>query len=99
MENNYVVSGLTRKRAELAGILEDARARVQRIETDLDCLDRTIRLLRPNFAVEAIRPKAIRGECKSRCRGPRAPAAWSRQESGHLAVEQPLDDADLRGRD
>lgn len=57
MENEHVLSGLIRKRAEIAGQLEAAQMQVRQLITDLDSLDATIRLFAPSFDIAALRPK------------------------------------------
>jgi hypothetical protein len=58
---DYVLAGLVKRRAELAGEAEAIRARLARIATDLGHLDATIRLFDPDFNVTAIRAKRPRG--------------------------------------
>ena len=60
MENSYVIAGLVKRRAELAGEAETLKARIARIGTDLGHLDATIRLFDPNYDLAAIRPKRVR---------------------------------------
>ena len=62
MENSYVITGLVKRRAELAGEAETLKARIARIGTDLGHLDATIRLFDPNYDLAAIRRKRARGE-------------------------------------
>ena len=56
MENVIVLSGLTRKRAETAGEIVRMNREVERLERDLACLDRTIRIFDPSAAPDTIRP-------------------------------------------
>jgi hypothetical protein len=56
---DFAISGLARKRAELAGELRELEARAAQLRADLFHLNATIRLLDPNAAPEAIRPKRI----------------------------------------
>ena len=58
---DYVLSGLTKRRSELAGEAETLRARLAQIATDLDHLDAVIRQFDPNYDLGAIRPKRPRG--------------------------------------
>ena len=60
MENSYVIAGLVKRRAELAGEAEALKARIARVATDLGHLDATIRLFDPDFDLAAIRPKRVR---------------------------------------
>jgi hypothetical protein len=58
--NAFVVSGLVKRRAELAGDIEKAHEALRRMVLDLENLDATILQFEPDFKVEAIRPKAFR---------------------------------------
>lgn len=64
--NAFVVSGLVKRRAELAGEIERTHEALRKMVADLETLDATIIQFEPNFQVEAIRPKAFR-----------PPADWS----------------------
>src|SRR5580698_3995234 len=55
MENAIVLSGLTRKRAYLAGELIQLGKRLTELRGDIDCLDRTMRLFDPTIEPQAIR--------------------------------------------
>ena len=57
---DLAVAALARKRAELAGEIEAALAKVARQRADLVHLDAVIRLLDPAAEAEAIRPKIPR---------------------------------------
>ncbi len=57
---DYVVSGLVKRRAELAGEAEALKAHLAQIATDLGHLDATIHLFDPDFDLAAIRPKRLR---------------------------------------
>lgn len=56
MENEHVLSGLIRKRAELAGELIAIDARAEQIRADLGCIDGAIRVFDPSIAAATIRP-------------------------------------------
>lgn len=58
--DTFVLSGLVRKRAELAGDIETAQANLQKMIRDLENLDSTIRLFDADYQIEAIRPTAFR---------------------------------------
>ncbi len=62
MSDGYqlTLSGLVRKRADLAGSIERTQADLQRMIRELEHLDATIHLFDPNYQVEAIKPKAFR---------------------------------------
>ncbi|MBK8209655.1 MAG: hypothetical protein IPK78_06425 [Rhodospirillales bacterium] len=53
------VSGLIRKRKEIAGQIEDAQLRLRQAIIDLDNIDATIRLFRPDIDLEEIRPSPL----------------------------------------
>src|SRR4051812_29854840 len=57
---DYVVSGLVKRRAELAGEADALRARIAQIATDIGHLDAVIRQFDPDYDLAAIRPKRVR---------------------------------------
>ena len=62
---DLAVSALTRKRAELAGRIEHARAELDAMLASLAAVDTTLRLFDPGIRVQAIRPKPfppVRGQ-------------------------------------
>lgn len=59
MANENVLSGLIRKRAEVAGELEAAQQRVRQLIIDIDNVDATIRIFAPDIDLEEIRPKPL----------------------------------------
>jgi hypothetical protein len=58
--NAFVVGGLLKRRAELAGDIEKAHEALRKMVVDLENLDATIVQFEPNFRVETIKPKAFR---------------------------------------
>jgi hypothetical protein len=58
--NAFVVSGLVKRRAELAGDIEKAHEALRRMVLDLENLDATILQFEPDFRLETIKPKAFR---------------------------------------
>lgn len=58
--NAFVVSGLVKRRAQLAGDIEKAHEALRRMVLDLENLDATILQFEPDFRLEAIKPKAFR---------------------------------------
>ncbi len=58
---DYVLAGLTKRRAELTGEADALRARLVQIGTDLDHLDAVIRQFDPDYALGSIRAKRPRG--------------------------------------
>jgi hypothetical protein len=59
MVADHVLSGLLRKRAELAGEIEHADTMLRQLRIDLDALDQTIRLFDPDIDLEEIKPKPL----------------------------------------
>ena len=58
--NDFVVPALVKRRAETAGELEKAQARVRELYADLGALDAVIRQLQPDYPLHAIRAKTRR---------------------------------------
>jgi hypothetical protein len=58
--NSFVLPGLLKRRAELAGDIEAAHNALRRIILDLENLDATILQFDPTYQVETIKPKAFR---------------------------------------
>lgn len=57
---DYLLAGLTKRRAELTGEIERTHAVLRKMVDDLENLDQTIRQFASDFQVETIRPKAFR---------------------------------------
>jgi hypothetical protein len=57
---DYVLTGLVKRRAELAGEIEHTHERLRTMILDLEHLDATILQFDPNFIAESIKPKAFR---------------------------------------
>ena len=57
---DYVLAGLTKRRAELAGEAEALRVRLAQIATDTGHLDAVIRQFDPDYNLGSIRPKRPR---------------------------------------
>ena len=57
---DYVLTGLVKRRAELAGEIEATHDRLRKMIEDLEKLDSVILQFDPTHQVEAIRPKAFR---------------------------------------
>lgn len=57
---DYVLTGLTKRRAEVTGEIEALHDRLSKLLADLENLDATIRQFAPDFQVETIRPRAVR---------------------------------------
>ena len=58
--NAFVVAGLVKRRAELAGDIEKAHEGLRKMVQDLENLDATSVQFDPAFQVESIKPKAFR---------------------------------------
>lgn len=59
MAETHVVSALIRKRAEIAGQIEQTQSDLRQLIIDLDNLDATIRLFKPDIDLEEIKPKPL----------------------------------------
>jgi len=57
---DYVLTGLVRRRAELAAEIEQTHERLRRLVADLEHLDSTILQFDPTCELEAIKPRAFR---------------------------------------
>ena len=63
--NEFVLPGLVKRRAMLAGQLEAANAEAARLHTDLAAVDAVIRQINPTYKVDAIaskRPRMVAAE-------------------------------------
>lgn len=56
MENEHVLAGLVRKRAEIAGRLAAAQAEAARLAKALEAIEATIRLFSPDADLPPLRP-------------------------------------------
>lgn len=59
MDNDHVLSGLLRKRAEMAGEIDGLAAVLQEKMVALDHLDATIRVFKPDIDLETVKPKTV----------------------------------------
>ena len=59
MAEPHVVTALIRKRGEIAGQLEHTQTQLRQLVIDLDNLDATLRLFKPDIDLEEIRPKPL----------------------------------------
>jgi hypothetical protein len=57
---DYVLQGLVKRRAELAGEIEETHARLRKMIDDLEKIDSVILQFDPQHDVEGIKPKAFR---------------------------------------
>jgi len=59
MEHDNLVSGLIRKRAEIAGLIEAAQDHLRNMQTDLAHVDGTLRLFRPDINLSGIKVRPM----------------------------------------
>lgn len=65
---NYMVEGLAKTRAELAGEIERTHQRLRELANDFGHIDATLQIFAPNLVVESIAPNVFR-----------PPADWSKR--------------------
>ncbi len=105
--SELVISGLIKRRAQLAGDIESTHEALRKMVLDLESLDATIVQFDPDFQVESIKPKAFRPPKDWANRGQMSRMILStlRQASEPLTsrdialqmlVERALDKSDLR---
>jgi hypothetical protein len=58
MENEHVIGGLIRKRAEIAGQIEHTQAALRKLVTELDAIDAAIRIFDPTADISSIKTRA-----------------------------------------
>jgi hypothetical protein len=59
MSDENLLAGLIRKRAEIAGKIEATQMQVRQLIIDIDNVDATIRLFKPDIDLEEIKPKLL----------------------------------------
>lgn len=59
MPDTFVISGLLKKRGEIAGKIEAAQGQLQMLISDLDSLDVTIRIFKPDIDLAEVKPKPL----------------------------------------
>lgn len=105
--NAFVLSGLVKRRAELAGDIEKTHEALRKMVLDLENIDATIVQFDPDFRVETIQPKAFRPPKDWSNRGQMsriilsilrqaAEPLTSRDIALQLLVERALDKSDQR---
>ncbi|WP_293879845.1 hypothetical protein [Sphingomonas sp.] len=57
---DYMVEGLVKRRAQLAGDMHHAHERLRSLAVDLEHIDATLRLVAPDLVIEGIAPKLWR---------------------------------------
>ncbi|MDP6705427.1 MAG: hypothetical protein QF893_03700 [Alphaproteobacteria bacterium] len=75
MTEQYVVAGLIRKRASLAGEIEQTHERLHQTVQELEHLDATLRMFDPDYPLETIKPKELR-----------PPPDWAKRDALSRAV-------------
>lgn len=106
MTETHVVTALIAKRAELAGMLEHHHTTVRQLMIDLDAIDQSLRLFKPDIELDDIKPKpmpprhaAYKGEVARIVLGTlrTAKRACSTQElTMHVMAERGMNTADKR---
>jgi hypothetical protein len=72
MAEAHVVTALTAKRSEMAGLIEHHKKAIAQLSSDLSHVDATLKLFAPEFDLRTLRPKEYRernryfwpGECQ-----------------------------------
>ena len=59
MNDPHVVTALVAKRAELAGKIEHHQATVRQLMIDLDAIDQSLRIFKPDIELDDINPKPM----------------------------------------
>jgi hypothetical protein len=57
---DYVVSGLVKRRAEIAGGIEQLHEQLKKLLADLETVDKALAVFDPSIACEQIKPRALR---------------------------------------
>lgn len=57
---DYMVEGLIKRRAKIAGEMKAAQERMGQMARDLETLDAALKLVAPDLAIEAIAPKMVK---------------------------------------
>lgn len=60
MADSHIVSGLTAKHSELAGLIQFHQTAIERISTDLKHLDATLKLFAPEIDLRSLGAKRVR---------------------------------------
>lgn len=60
MAEPHVLTALVKKRAELAGDIENTQSKLRQLILDLEALDKTLLMFDPDYRIECIKPKAFR---------------------------------------
>lgn len=57
---DYVLTGLVKRRAEIAGEIDDAQNKLRALIKDLEHIDATLMIFDPQIQIAAIKPKTFR---------------------------------------
>ncbi len=85
---DYVLSGLVKRRASLAGELEATQARVRQLHADIAALDAVIRQYDPAYPVDAIATKRPRADAGTTADMGRTVLDVLRRAGGPLTLAQ-----------
>ena len=88
MENAFVLPGLVKRRAVLAGELEAGQAKVRQLHADIAALDAVIRQYDPAYPVDAIATKRPRSDAGTTADMGRTVLDVLRRAGGPLALAQ-----------
>ena len=89
MDNDNVVSGLIRRRQEIADTLEKTQAALRQLIHDIDAIDTTIWMFRPDIEIGAVRVKPLaRRHAASRYEASRLIFAVLREASEPLTTRE-----------
>ena len=61
MEHEHVISGLVRKRAELAGHIDAQQDKLRALQTDLAHVDATLRMFQPDINLSGVKVRPVPG--------------------------------------
>jgi hypothetical protein len=62
--DTYAISGLMDKRKTLSGQVEYHRDQIKQVKSDLDTIDRAIKVFDPNIDLRTLKPKKMKGQCR-----------------------------------
>jgi hypothetical protein len=87
--NAFVLAGLVKRRAEIAGGIEKAHESLRKMVLDLESLDATIVQFDPIYQVESIKAKAFRPPKDWGNRGQMTPAVPVNPPASRRTAHQP----------
>jgi len=62
--DTYAISGLIDKRKTLSGQVEYHREQIKQVKSDLDTIDRAIKVFDPSIDLRTLKPKKMKGQCR-----------------------------------